>query len=106
MFRHERPQAGRYRQFYQLGVEVIGGSGDRGQVIYNDLQAIKSAVDCLESVGLTDLKIEINNLGGKETLRAYNQYLLTELANAELSDLSKTRVAAGHALRVLDSRSE
>jgi histidyl-tRNA synthetase len=106
MFRHERPQAGRYRQFYQLGVEMLGGSADRGQVIYNDLQAIKSAVECLERIGLTDLTVEINNLGGKETLKAYNQYLLTELAQAELSDLSMARVAAGHALRVLDSKSE
>ena len=51
MFRHERPQAGRLRQFYQVGMESIGGTSgevhDYGHIIQTDFEAIESAWDCL-----------------------------------------------------------
>ena len=62
MFRNERPQAGRQRQFYQIGVEAIGSDEPR-----LDAEVISLARSCLDSVGLKDYKIKLNSLGcGKD----------------------------------------
>ena len=58
MFRYERPQAGRQRQFHQVGVEMFGVKQPTA-----DAEVILSAVDFLKSIGLNDLEVEINSLG-------------------------------------------
>ncbi len=58
MFRYDRPQAGRYRQFHQFGVEAIGGKGPDV-----DAEIIALAVDFFHSIGLKDLKVLINSVG-------------------------------------------
>jgi len=88
MFRHERPQAGRLRQFYQIGVEQIGGTSlqnkDEGFLLQQDFTSINTAWLCLQSIfSLTDtrpkLKLEINSLGAPGTLQAFNKELIKVL---------------------------
>ena len=58
MFRYERPQAGRQRQFHQMGAEVFGSDSP-----YTDVEVISSAIEILRKLGLNDLEVEINSLG-------------------------------------------
>ena len=58
MFRYERPQAGRLRQFHQIGVECLGVSSAR-----SDVEVIALAWDLLNSLGLQGLELQINSLG-------------------------------------------
>ena len=58
MFRYERPQAGRYRQFHQIGVEYIGSPS-----YHADVEIIAMAYRLLSSLGITDLKVTINSIG-------------------------------------------
>lgn len=69
-FRYERPQAGRYREFHQFGVEAVGV-----RFITEDLEVISLAKKCLELVGLDKVKIKINYLGGEESRVAYRNAL-------------------------------
>ena len=69
-FRYERPQAGRYREFHQFGVEAVGV-----RFITEDLEVISLAKKCLELVGLDKVKIKINYLGGEESRLAYRNAL-------------------------------
>jgi histidyl-tRNA synthetase len=62
MFRHERPQAGRYRQFHQIGAEVYGLAGPDA-----DIEVIALAQRLLRRLGLRDLTLELNSLGGTDT---------------------------------------
>ncbi|MGM0419886.1 MAG: histidine--tRNA ligase [Bacillota bacterium] len=66
MFRYERPQAGRYRQFHQFGVEVLGS--DNSLI---DVEIIKLGIDFLTEVGLEDFFVEINSVGCPECRPAY-----------------------------------
>ncbi len=66
MFRYERPQTGRYRQFHQIGIEAIGA---KAPVI--DLEIIKLGVNFINKLGLKDLKLHINTLGNKASREAY-----------------------------------
>lgn len=68
MFRYERPQAGRQRQFHQVGVEMFGVKEPAA-----DAEAILLAVDYLKSLGLNDLEVEINSLGCPECREAYKK---------------------------------
>lgn len=71
MFRYERQQAGRYRQFVQFGVEAIGS--DNPAI---DAETIALALDVYKRVGLTDLKLVINSLGDKESRTAHREALV------------------------------
>ena len=71
MFRYERQQAGRYRQFVQFGVEAIGSADPA-----IDAEVIALAMDVYESAGLKDLKLVINSLGDKETRDAHREALI------------------------------
>lgn len=80
MFRFERPQAGRSRQFYQVGIEAIGGASP-----LLDTEVILLAHRCFEAVGLKNFRIHLNSIGDhgdrdrfREVLRAYMQPLLGE----------------------------
>ncbi|WP_326716710.1 histidine--tRNA ligase [Vagococcus jeotgali] len=100
MFRYERQQAGRYRQFHQLGVEVIGSQNPA-----TDAEGILLALDFFKSLGVTHTKLVINSLGTRENRKAYRQALIDYLEplKQELSDDSKRRLES-NPLRVLDSK--
>ena len=70
MFRYERPQNGRQRQFHQFGVEMIGLESP-----YVDVEAMVLAVTVVEALGLNDVKLHINSLGDEESRNAYREAL-------------------------------
>lgn len=101
MFRHERPQKGRLRQFHQIDVELIGIANPRADV---EVIALASAV--LGALGvLQDATLELNSLGDTESRVAYRQVLVEYLRDHihELSDDSRDRLER-NPLRVLDSK--
>ncbi len=103
IFRHERPQRGRYRQFYQFNCELFGNDSPMADVeVINLLSLILSELDLSK-----EFEIEINSLGDKESSNIYTkilrQYLLDNFD--KLSDVSKERVNK-NPLRVLDSKDE
>ncbi|MEC1178306.1 histidine--tRNA ligase [Metasolibacillus meyeri] len=71
MFRYERQQAGRYRQFVQFGVEAIGSADPA-----IDAEVIALVMDIYSTVGLKDIKLVLNSLGDKETRDAHRQALI------------------------------
>jgi histidyl-tRNA synthetase len=102
MFRYERPQAGRQRQFHQLGVELLG-SGD----VRADAEVIAIAIDILRAVGLGDLKLDLNSLGTPTDRVNYRAALIDYLTpyHAELDPDSQDRLSR-NPLRILDSKVE
>ncbi|WP_195852965.1 histidine--tRNA ligase [Aerococcus sanguinicola] len=100
MFRYERPQGGRQRQFNQLGVEVFGDS----QALI-DVETIALAWEILTGLGISDLELVINSLGDIDSRIAYRQALIDYLEpfEGQLSEDSKTRLHK-NPLRVLDSK--
>lgn len=100
MFRYERPQSGRLREFHQIGVEAFGSESPE-----LDVEVIAMAVNLLKKLGINDLRIAINTLGDKETRAAYRKALIDYLEPHfdELSDDSKERLHK-NPLRVLDSK--
>ncbi|WP_019500549.1 histidine--tRNA ligase [Pseudanabaena sp. PCC 6802] len=100
MFRYERPQAGRQRQFHQLGVEVLGSQDPRA-----DAEVIAIASDFLTELGLTDLVVDLNSVGSGEDRAAYREALV-EYFTPYASDLdpdSRDRLSR-NPLRILDSK--
>ncbi len=98
MFRAERPQKGRYRQFYQIGAEFIGYSG-----YLSDVEGVWSAYLPLKTLGI-DVEVLINTLGGAETKRKYSRALREYLRDREdLCDDCKRR-RESNPLRVLDCK--
>ena len=102
MYRHERPQKGRYRQFYQLGVEAFGMSG-----IDIEAELIMLSADLWRRLGITEhLQLEINNLGESADRvkfgAALKAYLLQH--KADLDEDSQRRLDS-NVLRILDSKS-
>ena len=103
MFRYERPQKGRQRQFTQFGVELLGVETPQA-----DIEVIAMAYEFLEKLGLSgQVTVEINSLGDAESRNAYREKLVAYLKNhyAELSEDSKNRLEK-NPLRVLDSKEE
>lgn len=100
MFRYENPQAGRQRQFHQLGVEVLGSSDPRA-----DVEAIAIATNILQTLGLKDLRLDINSVGNLEDRQGYRQALVDFLTpyKAELDPDSQDRLTR-NPLRILDSK--
>ncbi len=100
MYRHERPQAGRYREFSQFGAEVIGSSD-----FTSDVELISLGVFSLMNFGLNDLKIKVNNIGNLEERTEYINELKEYLYKFEndLSNESKRRLLT-NPLRILDSK--
>ncbi len=74
MFRHERPQKGRFRQFHQIDVEIFGDSGPK-----SDAEIINLAMDLFDSVGLSHLSLHINSLGCGDCRPAFKEKLQTYL---------------------------
>ncbi len=100
MFRYERPQAGRQRQFHQLGLEFLGFSDPR-----SDVEAISIAWDLLSELGIGELKLELNSLGDKEDRVSYRNHLVTWLEQRRdlLDEESRGRLEK-NPLRILDSK--
>lgn len=76
MFRYERQQAGRYRQFVQFGVEAIGSNDPA-----IDAEVISLAMDVYKRVGLSELKLVINSLGDTECRKAHKEALITHFSS-------------------------
>ena len=100
MFRYERPQKGRYRQFYQFGVEAFGIADP-----YMDAEIILMAVRLLEQLKVTGYTMDINSIGDTESRRAYNEALCNYLKPHQniLSEDSQKRLLK-NPLRILDSK--
>lgn len=103
MFRYERPQKGRQRQFTQFGVELLGA-----EVPQADVEVIAMAYEFLEKLGLQgQVVVEVNSLGDEESRNAYRTKLVEYLRGHydELSDDSKARLER-NPLRILDSKED
>jgi histidyl-tRNA synthetase len=101
MYRAERPQRGRYRQFFQAGCEVFGDPGPAC-----DAELLAMLVGLYQSLGIGDLRVLVNSIGGPESRARYRELLLEFLRPkaAELSTESQSRLEK-NPLRVLDSKS-
>jgi histidyl-tRNA synthetase len=100
MFRRERPQKGRYRQFYQIGAEAIGSDSPA-----IDAEVIELVVTILRELGIQHFELLINSVGTKESRARYNEVLrsaLAEVAPRMCSDCQ--RRAQTNPLRVLDCK--
>ena len=101
MFRHDRPQAGRYRQFYQVGFESLGVEEP-----IVDAQLVVIAMQIFKELGL-DVKVEINSIGTSECRKAYVAELVAYFRQhrAKLSEDDKRRLQK-NPMRLLDSKEE
>ncbi len=101
-FRYERPQAGRQRQFHQFGVEIFG-SYDASC----DAEAISIAYEALNRIGVKNIELRINSLGGNECRKKYNKTLKEFIGNNIdcLCEDCRTRFEK-NPLRVLDCKNE
>lgn len=100
MFRHERPQKGRYRQFYQAGIETYGIPGPD-----IDAEVVAISARLWRLLGLRNVELQINSLGSSEARAAYRDILVAYLTKheAQLDEDSKRRMLS-NPLRVLDSK--
>ena len=101
MFRYERPQKGRYRQFHQIGAELIGVSEPLG-----DAETITLGRDILAALGVADAAVlELNTLGDAESRLAWREALIAYFHDmrGQLSDDSQARLER-NPLRILDSK--
>ncbi|MFM2173351.1 MAG: hypothetical protein RLZZ54_1278 [Cyanobacteriota bacterium] len=100
MFRYERPQAGRQRQFHQIGLEFLGFADAR-----SDVEAIAIAWDLLADLGVQGLALELNSLGSADDRALYRQQLVAwlEQRREQLDPDSQDRLAR-NPLRILDSK--
>ncbi len=102
MFRHERPQRGRYRQFHQIGAEVLGFPG--AEV---DAELILLADALWQDLGLTGIRLELNSLGQPIERQAHRAALIEHLEkHVELLDADARRRMYSNPLRVLDTKNQ
>ncbi|MDP1535557.1 MAG: histidine--tRNA ligase [Burkholderiales bacterium] len=100
MFRHERPQKGRYRQFHQVGVEALGFSGPD-----IDVEHIVMCARLWRALGLEGIKLELNSLGSADARARYRARLVAYLEqHAGELDADAQRRMHTNPLRVLDSK--
>lgn len=100
MFRYERPQAGRQRQFHQVGLELLGCAAPRA-----DAEVIALATNILQALGLKNLELDINSVGNGEDRIQYRDALISYLEpyKDDLDEDSKDRLTR-NPLRILDSK--
>jgi histidyl-tRNA synthetase len=100
MFRYENPQAGRQRQFHQLGVEVLGSDDPRA-----DVEVIAIASDLLRELGLSNLVVDLNSVGNSDDRQHYRDALVAYFTPHidELDRDSRDRLDR-NPLRILDSK--
>ena len=100
MFRHERPQKGRYRQFDQIGAEALGFPG--AEV---DAELILMATALWAEIGLTDVRLELNSLGQPAERQAHRQALIAYFEqNFDALDEEARRRLNSNPLRILDTK--
>ena len=102
MFRQERPQAGRLRQFHQFGAEAVGGSSPA-----IDAEIIALSVEVYRTLGIKNFEVKINSVGCEQCRPAYKEKLKKHLESVfdKLSEESQKRFAQ-NPLRILDSKDE
>lgn len=100
MFRYENVQAGRQRQFHQLGMEVLGSADPRA-----DVEVIALAIDLLNELGLPNLRLDLNSVGTPDDRLRYREALVAYLTpyQAELDPDSQNRLSR-NPMRILDSK--
>ncbi|HYE26094.1 MAG TPA: histidine--tRNA ligase, partial [Clostridia bacterium] len=104
-FRRERPQKGRYRQFFQIGAEVIGPPSAGSELPIRDAEIVEMLTALLEAVGLTGWTLHLNSVGCSKCRPVYNQALREALAGVKdklCADCQ--RRAETNPLRVLDCK--
>jgi histidyl-tRNA synthetase len=100
MFRHERPQKGRYRQFHQVGVEAVGFAGPD-----IDAEHLVMCARLWRALGLDSVTLDLNNLGDARARERYRSRLVTYLESHEQAlDADSKRRLHANPLRVLDSK--
>src|SRR5690606_36284238 len=100
MFRHEKPQRGRFRQFHQLDVEAFGYAGPD-----IDAELIMLSARLLRRFGVERLELNLNPLGTPESRRAYREQLVSYFtAHRARLDADSLRRLEGNPLRILDSK--
>ncbi len=100
MFRHERPQRGRYRQFHQVGAEALGFGG--AEV---DAELILLADQLWKELGIQDVRLELNSLGQPDERKAHRAALIAYFEkNTELLDEEAKRRLHTNPLRILDTK--
>lgn len=99
-FRYDRPQAGRYRQFHQFGIEVIGIKDPE-----LDAEVISLLMNIIKRLGIKDAKLQLNSIGDTESRESYKKALIDYLTplSDQLSKESKERLLK-NPLRILDSK--
>lgn len=102
MFRYDRPQAGRYREFHQFGLEVLGASSPLA-----DAEVIAMACEIFHKLGLRDLDLHLNSIGDKNCRPAYRQKLIEffEGKKDQFCDDCRERLYK-NPLRILDCKEE
>ena len=106
-FRRERPQRGRYRQFWQIGAEVIGPQTSGAESPIRDAEVLEMLASLLDELGIRDWKLELNSVGNTEDRARYNVALREALVPvAHLLCADNQRRAETNPLRVLDSKDE
>ena len=102
MFRYDRPQAGRYREFHQFGLEVLGASSPLA-----DAEVIAMACEIFHKLGLKDLDLHLNSIGDKNCRPAYRKKLIEffEGKKDQLCDDCRERLYK-NPLRILDCKEE
>jgi histidyl-tRNA synthetase len=100
MFRAERPQKGRQRQFHQFGAELIGSAAPVA-----DAEIIAFMVEVYRQIGISNTTLKINSVGDPESRKAYKEALINYFTpfREQLSDISKTRLET-NPMRILDSK--
>lgn len=100
MFRHERPQKGRYRQFHQVGAEALGLAGPDA-----DAEVILLCQRLWDELGIDGIRLEINSLGASHERRAHRQALVAYFeGHRDALDADAQRRLHGNPLRILDTK--
>ncbi|MGD0649199.1 MAG: histidine--tRNA ligase [Acidobacteriaceae bacterium] len=106
-FRRERPQRGRYRQFWQIGAEVIGPQSSGSESPLRDAEILEMLASLLDELGIRDWRLELNSVGSSEDRVRYNAALREALQPIKhLLCEDNQRRADTNPLRVLDSKEE
>lgn len=104
-FRRERPQRGRYRQFWQIGAEVIGSASSGAESPLRDAEVLEMLAALLDELGVRGWRLELNSVGSAEDRARYNQVLREALAGVkDRMCPDNQRRAETNPLRVLDSK--
>lgn len=106
-FRRERPQRGRYRQFWQIGAEVIGPASSGSESPLRDAELLEMLASYLDELGVRNWRLDLNSVGNAEDRARYNAALREALAPVkDRMCPDNQRRAETNPLRVLDSKDE